>query len=266
MNLVADLAGATASNVNELRLAFQTQRLLELSAYAGTRYTEVLESLYGVSAGDARLQRSEYLGGSRNPISIQQVASTNRGYTSDNVEETQIGELGAYSLSLGRARFNKGFVEPGWVIGVACLRYHHTYQQGIDPTHRQLTRLEQYNPLFVHIGMQPVYTSELFGNADPDTIFGYQFVYDEYRSVSNRISGGMRSTLANSLDVWHFGDLYENAPTLNDSFLQETPTFVDRTLTVPSTTEDQFILDFGFKIDAIRPLPVYGTPRLIDHP
>lgn len=262
-NLWANLSDVSAVNVNDLRLAFQTQRLLEISAYAGTRFTEVLQSLYGVTPGDSRLQLSEFLGGARVPISVQQVASTNMG---SGENDDQLAQLGAYSLSYGRARFNKGFVEPGWVIGVACIRYFHTYQQGIDPTHQQLTRLQQYNPLFVHIGMQPVYTSELYGNVDPDQIFGYQFVYDEYRSQANRISGGLRSTLPESLDVWHFGDLYANAPTLNTSFLEETPDFVDRTLTVPSTTEDQFILDFGFKLQAIRPLPTFGTPRLIDHP
>ena len=44
----ADLANAIGPTVNELRQAIQVQRILERDARSGTRYTEIVQSHFGV--------------------------------------------------------------------------------------------------------------------------------------------------------------------------------------------------------------------------
>ena len=148
---------------------------------------------------------------------------------------------------------------------VACLRYRHTYQQGIAKKWRRKVREDFYDPLFSTIGQQPVYTTELYAKAGPEAVFGYREAWSELRNIPNTISGEMRSGATNSLDIWHFADNYSSAPTLSQSFTEETPVYVDRTLSVPSSSQDNFILNFYFDMSAVRKMPVYSMPSLIDH-
>lgn len=264
---VADLSDATAATVNDLRFAFQMQRVLERTGIYGARYVEYIQSAFGVRAGDSRLQRAEYLGGSRNPLSLQQVSQTTPGEGS-----ATLGEVGAFSLSAGRARFSKGFVEHGRVIGLAAVRQFHTYQQGIPRSHTRFDRFDFYDPSFAYLGYQPVYQYELYASAPKQNIFGYNTPWSDMRRLENRITGGLRSSLNDNMDIWHFGDYYGSPPVLNDSFLQETPLNIDHALSVHSFDESglytgtpQFLMDFWFDIKAIRPMPVNPRPGLIDH-
>ncbi len=263
-NLGVNLADANVLSVPDMRYAFQLQRILERSARAGTRYTEYLLSAFGVQSPDARLQRSEYLGGKRVPLSVQQVAQTTRG--SEDYDE--LGSLGAFSLSNGQCGYSKGFVEHGFVIGVMCIRQHHTYQQGIEKFWQRSDRFSYYDPALAHISEQPIYKSEIYAKGYDtlkDEIFGFQEAWYDLRNRMDIITGEMRSDAENSLDIWHYGDDYASAPFLNASFLKETPDYVDRTIAVPSTSLDQFIFDIYHKQFAIRRMPAYSIPGLIDH-
>lgn len=249
-------------NINDVRYRIALQRMLEKDALGGTRYTEYLLSHFGVSSPDARLNRTELLGGQRIPLGVQQVAQT-----SAPSSESPLGALGAYSLSNGSCRFTKGFVEHGFVFGLACIRQFHTYQQGIEKFWHRTERFDYYDPSFARIGEQPVYESEIFNAKSPTnvvdlkkTIFGYQEAFADLRFRPNRVTGDMRSDAPNSLDIWHFADDYANAPTLNSGFIHETPVYIDRTLTVPSTSQDQFIVDFYHKNIAYRCMPLYSVP------
>lgn len=247
-------------SVNDLRFSVQLQKQLERDARSGSRYIEYIRAAFGVDSGDYRLQRPEFLGGSRNPISIQQVPQTSQGTT-----ESPLAELGAYSLSMGSARAKKGFVEHGFVIGVMCIRQYHTYQQGVERFWRRQNRIDYYDPVFQSIGEQPIYQNELYALSARDLVFGYQEAWADLRYRPNRVSGKMRSTVADSLDIWHFGDEYSSAPVLNQTFINETPQFIDRTLAVPSTSEPQFILDIRINEYATRCLPIYSVLSLLDH-
>lgn len=266
-NLYADLsASGVMASVNDLRYAFQLQKILDRSARSGTRYTEYLLSAFGVESPDARLQRPEYLGGKRMPLSTQQVAQT-----SSTDSNGTLAELGAFSLSTGRCGYTKGFVEHGFVIGVFAIRQRHTYQQGIEKFWSRSDRFSYYDPTFANIGEQPVYKDEIFGlhsqSGDPinGTPFGYQEAWADLRFRPNVVTSQMRSDATNSLDIWHFADDYSNAPTFNKQWLEETPEYVDRTIAVPSTSMDQFIFDFYFNQTGTRRLPTYSVPSLIDH-
>ena len=259
-NLYADLANANAISVDDLRLAFAYQKMLERDAIYGSRYNEYLYGHFGVHIPDAYIQFPQYLGGGRTPLNIVQVAQTSQG-----TEKSPLGNVGAYSWTNGRTGYSRKFQEHGIVMTVACLRYRHTYQQGIAKKWRRRVREDFYDPLFSTIGQQPVYTSELYLTAAADTVFGYREAWSELRSIPNSISGEMRSAATNSLDIWHFADNYASAPTLSQSFTEETPVYVDRTLSVPSSSQDNFILNFYFDMSAVRKMPVYSMPSLIDH-
>lgn len=261
-NLYADLTNSNAITVDDLRLAFAYQKMLERDAIYGSRYNEYLYGHFGVHIPDAYIQFPQYLGGGRTPLNIVQVAQTSQG-----TEESPLGNVGAYSWTNGRTGYSRKFKEHGIVMTVACLRYRHTYQQGIAKKWRRKVREDFYDPLFSTIGQQPVYTTELYGmsTVSKDAIFGYREAWSELRSIPNTISGEMRSDTTNSLDIWHFADKYSSAPTLSQSFTEETPVFVDRTLSVPSSSQDNFILNFYFDMSAVRKMPVYSMPSLIDH-
>lgn len=263
-NLYANLSEAEGGlNVPEIRYAFQLQKILERSARAGTRYTEYILSAFGVQSPDSRLQRPEYLGGKRMPLSVQQAVQSVRG--ADN----ELGALGGFSLSNNVCGYSKGFVEHGFVVGVMCIRQHHTYQQGIPKMFQRHSRFDYYDPILANISEQPVYRSEIFCDetsvALDDTVFGYQEAWYDLRSRPSTIAGDMRSASETSLDIWHYGDDYSVAPTLSQAFIEETPTFVDRTIAVKSTALDQFIFDIYYQQSAVRCLPTYSIPGLVDH-
>lgn len=263
LNLVATGSSYQGFSVNDMRFAFQLQKMLEKDARGGTRYREYLQSHFGVTSPDSRMQVPEFLGGARLPVSIEQVEQTTSGEGANT-----LGQVGAYSLSNGRAGFTKGFVEHGFVIGVMCVRQHHTYQQGLEKFWTRKKRTDFYDPVFANIGEQPIYQSELFFDKTKDNtkdVFGYQEAWADYRYKPSRISGELRSTATNSMDIWHLGDNYANAPILGNQFLSETTEYLDRALAVPSTTANQFIIDIYTENEMIRPMPVYSVPGLIDH-
>ena len=250
-------------NVNDLRLAIQTQKMLEKDARGGTRYREYILSHFGVSVADSRVQVPEFLGGKRSPLNVQQVAQT-----SQNTAESPLASLGAYSLSFGKAGFSKGFTEHGYIIGCMCLRYHHTYQQGVERYAFRKDRLDFYDPVFANIGEQPVYKKELFASAGANEVFGYQEAWADLRYRPSRVSGQLASKSTNTLDIYHFGDEYANAPTLSEGFINETDSNFARTIAIDNaqaTDSDQFVFDIYIQNDAIRELPVYSVPSLMDH-
>lgn len=263
VNLVADLTNATASTVNQLRLAFQIQKLYEKDARGGTRYIEILKSHFGVTSPDSRLQRPEYLGGSRKPINITQVVQN-----SSTTDDSPQGNTAAWSATIdSESVFTKSFVEHGFVIGLLCVRYNHTYQQGLDRMWSRKGRFDYYWPVFANIGEQAVLNKEIYaqGTSEDDEVFGYNEAWADYRYKPSRTSGYMRSQAPISLDVWHLGDDYAELPALSDSWIREDSTIVDRVLAVTSDISHQFYGDIFVRNKSVRPMPVYSIPGLIDH-
>lgn len=251
----------TSINVNDLRLMFATQKLLERQARGGTRYKEILLNEWGVVSPDARLQIPEFLGGRRFPITYYQVPNTSGGQNA----QASISSFGHYS---GNARMTKSFVEHGYIVGVSSIRQVHLYQQGIERFLSRFSRLDFFNPVFSTIGEQPVYRRELYAL---DTLennalaFGYQEAWSDLRSRQNLVSGQISSLAKNTLDIWQFGDEYNNAPILSSEFIQETSNYVDRTLAVSSEVQDQFMVQFVTHVNSIKELPLFSEPSLIDH-
>lgn len=260
--LEADLTNATAVTINELRTAFQIQRLLERDARGGTRYIELILSHFGVRSDDARLQRPEFLGGGTSMLNINPVAQTN------NEIDSPQANLAAVGTGVNKAGFTKSFTEHGIIIGLISARADLTYQQGVERFWSRKTRYDFYWPALSHLGEQEVKNKELFltGSADPVTgdeaVFGYQERYAEYRYKPSRITGLMSSEQPTSLDVWHLAQDFDSLPGLNYLFIGENPPF-KRVSAVPS--QPDFILDMWFSLQCDRPMPVYSVPGLIDH-
>ena len=254
---------ATGSSINQLRLAFQIQKLYEKDARGGTRYTEILRSHFGVTSPDARLQRPEYLGGSRKPINVTQVVQ-NSSTTSDSPQ----GNTAAWSCTIdSEDAFTKSFVEHGFVIGLMCVRHDHTYQQGLDRFWSRKGRFDYYFPVFANIGEQAVLNKEIYadGSEKDNEVFGYQEAWGDYRYKPSRTTGYMRSTAPTSLDVWHLGDKYTSLPHLGDDWIREDGKILDRCLAVTSEVSHQFYGDIFIRNISVRPMPVYSIPGLIDH-
>lgn len=262
--IYADLSSATGLSINALRLAFQTQKMLERDARGGTRYTEIIKSHFGVTSPDARLQRPEFLGGRTTPIQISTVPQT----SSSDTQPTPQGNLAAFALGTNmRDGFTKSFTEHGMVIGLCMVRAELTYQQGLERIFSRSTRLDYYFPALSHLGEQAILNKEIYlqGSADAAAdaaAFGYQERFAEYRYAPSLISGKLRSTYATPLDMWHLAQEFESLPTLSDTFIKEDPP-IDRIIAV--TDEPQFVMDSYIKCRAVRPMPVYSVPGLIDH-
>lgn len=265
-NLWAVSSGnAVVATINQLRMAFQVQKLYERDARGGTRYIEVLKSHFGVTSPDARLQRPEYLGGNRVPINVNQVIQqSGTGAGADTPQGTVVGMSQTTDTNHD---FMKSFTEHGYIIGVMVARYDHTYQQGIERHWSRKTRFDYYWPVFANIGEQAVLNKEIFaqGTAKDNEVFGYQEAWSDYRYKPNRVTGEMRSAYEQSLDVWHLADDYASLPSLSDSWIREDKNTVDRVLAVKSSVSDQLFADIYVSNRATRPMPMYSVPGLIDH-
>nr|CAI9750439.1 major head protein [Microvirus sp.] len=256
---------AIVATINQLRMAFQIQKLYERDARGGTRYIEVLRSHFGVTSPDARLQRPEYLGGNRVPINVNQVIQqSGTGAGADTPQGTVVGMS---QTTDSNHDFIKSFTEHGYIIGVMVARYDHTYQQGIERHWSRKTRFDYYWPVFANIGEQAVLNKEIFaqGTAKDDEVFGYQEAWSDYRYKPSRVTGEMRSAYEQSLDVWHLADDYASLPSLSDSWIREDKNIVDRVLAVKSSVSDQLFADIYVSNRATRPMPMYSVPGLIDH-
>ena len=259
--LYADMSTVASATINSLRTAFQMQKFYERLARGGSRYTEVLRSFFGVVSPDARLQRPEFLGSFTKMVNVNPIAQTSA--TDDTSPQ---GNLSAYGVTAAKFHgFTKSFVEHGYIFGFVCARADLTYQQGVNKMWLRSTVYDFYWPTFAHLGEQAIELRELYaqGSEADTTVFGYQERYAEYRYKPSQITGKFRSSVTGgNLDVWHLSQFFSNAPTLNEEFITENPP-IKRIIAVQD--EPEFLLDIGFRYTTVRPMPMFGTPGLVDH-
>lgn len=259
--LGADLSSVTATTINQLRQAFQVQKYYEELARGGSRYREMIYSLFHTKISDKTVQIPEYLGGTRITINMSQVIQT-----SGTTAESPQGNTAAVSVTpYNGSMFTKSFEEHGYVIGVCCIRHDHTYQQGLEKMWSRKTNLDFYYPVFANLGEQAILKKELYltGTSTDEQAFGYQEAWAEYRMKPNRISGKFRSNATGTLDSWHYGDNYTETPSLSQAWMKEGDSEIQRTLAVDN--EPQFIMDTVIDNTSVRPMPMYSIPGLVDH-
>lgn len=258
--LGADLSNASGTTINELRQAIAVQHIFERDARTGTRYKETLKGAWGVTSPDARLDRSEYIGGHRMPINVNQVIQT-----SSTDSTSPQGNTGAYSMTtLSRNMCTYSATEHGYVLGLAAIRVDHSYQQGLSRLWTRNTRFSYYDPMLANLGEQAVLNQEIYaqGKTQDEEVFGYQEAWADYRYRTNMITSEMRSTYAQTLDAWHYADKYDALPTLSSSWIKEGTENIDRTLAVQSSNSHQFICNFYYEQAWTRPMPIYSMPGI----
>jgi hypothetical protein len=261
-DIYADLSAATAATINQLREAFQIQKLYERDARGGTRYIEILKSHFGVTSPDARLQRPEYLGGGSSPVLVTPVPQTSAVPS----QPTPQGNLASFATAnISGHGFTKSFVEHSIVIGLVSVRADLHYQQGLNRMFSRETRWDFYWPALAHIGEQAILNKEIMaqGTSADENVFGYQERFAEYRYKPSQVCGQFRSNFAQTLDSWHLAQQFASLPSLNSTFIQENPP-VDRVKAVVGTYPD-FLFDGYCSYNCARPMPVYSVPGLIDH-
>ena len=253
-----DLSSAVTFDVADLRLAFQTQKWLERNARAGGRYVEFIEAHFpGVRAVelDARLQRPEYIGGTRQSVVVSEVLNTSATATQAQ------GNMAGHAISVdgqgvGRYRVK----EYGLIMALLSVMPRLQYSsQGINRQWAPVTKYDFYHPEFSNLSEQPVYKSELYydATATDDELFGYQGRYDEHRTKQDMVCADMRDTF----DYWHFAEQFSSHPSLDSTFITCDP----RKDAFASTSEPNVIVHINNKITAVRPMPVIAEPGYIDH-
>ena len=257
--LIADMSTVTAATINQLRQAFQIQRLLERDARGGTRYAEIVRSHFGVVSPDQRLQRPEYLGGGTTPLFTREVED-NTGLTGN----APLGRLAAMGTVTGNNSWRKSFTEHCIIIGLCSARADLNYQQGLERQWSRRSKHDFYWPTLANLGEQAVLNKEIFaqGIAADDLVFGYQERYAEYRYKPSLCTGEMRSSSILPLDTWHLAQDFASLPVLDDTFIEENPP-IDRVVAL--SAGPKFLMDMFFDYRCARPMPTYSVPGLIDH-
>ena len=253
--LYADMDNVSSTTVNELRQAFQIQKWLERNARGGTRYIEQILSHFGVKSSDARLQRPEYLGGGKTPVTISEVLQM-----SSSDETSPQGNMAGHGVSVGNSnQFSRYFEEHGMIIGIMSVIPRTAYMQGIPRLLSKTDRYDFYWPEFAHLGEQTVQSQELYWSPASESYnksdFGYQPRYTEYRYIPDTVHG----EFGNTLKFWHMAREFANAPLLNSDFVKCKGDSLKRPFPVQDDSHKLYVQTYC-NIKAIRPIPKYGNP------
>ncbi|MCL2537974.1 MAG: hypothetical protein FWE52_00625 [Alphaproteobacteria bacterium] len=255
LNLVAKTSLAAGIPVPDVRQGFQTQLLFEINMDGGNRYTEHLRNLFNVIPPDSRLQRAEFLGGGQSPVIFREVLQT-----SETSGDQPLGQLGGHGFTAQETHeFTKSFVEDGWVLGFIYIRPKGQYQQSLSRHFTKLTRFDHYIPVFAHLSQQPVYKYEVDATQgrNPNAVFGYQDVWDEYRHILPSVHGLVKT----NLDFFAWQRVFSNEQSLNSDFIQCRPG--GRPFKI--TDQSPWVVEMMHHIKALRPMPKRGTSGRIDH-
>ncbi|AXQ65957.1 MAG: major capsid protein [Microviridae sp.] len=256
----ADLSTATASSINDLRQAFRLQEFLEKNARGGSRYIEVIKSHFGVTSSDARLQRPEYLGGGKSPVTISEVLQTSESGVA-STDPTPQGNMAGHGINVGGSNnFSYYAQEHGYIIGIMSIMPKTAYFQGIPKHFKKFDKFDYYFPSFAHLGEQPITTEEIWATSSvkDDQVFGYTPRYAEYKHMLSSVHGEFRTTL----EFWHMARKFDSQPYLNEEFINCDPT--ERIFAVQGTISEpveQIYAHIFHDLKATRLMPYFGTPK-----
>lgn len=247
-----------STTINDLRKSIRLQEWLEKNARGGARYVEQLMSHFGVNPGDYTAQRPVYLGGGKQPVTVSEVLA------STETTDQALGDMAGHGVSVGNTNgFKHSFREHGFVIGIMSVLPRTAYQQGIHKMWSRTDKLEYAWPEFANLGEQEIKSKEIFADytvagTTNESTFGYQSRYAEYKYGKSSVHGQFRDTM----DYWHLGRKFASRPVLNNTFVKMTPAEAVRVFAVQNPTVEQYYAQVYNKVDALRPLPYFGTPTL----
>lgn len=264
-----------ATTINDFRRALAIQRWLEANARGGARYVEQIEGHFNVRVPDYRLQRAEYLGGGKQPVSISEVLATADSERAES--DSYVGDMAGHGISVGRTnQFTYRCEEHGFVVGFLSVTCRTAYSQGISRMWSRRDKFDYAWPETANLGEQEIKSKELFysfDNADEaanEAVFGYIPRYAEYKFHNDRIAGDFRT----SLSFWHLGRRFTVRPVLDDIF---TTMYEDgggngvansreesfRRIFYVNNGSDYLWMQLYHRLTAKRPLPYFGVPQII---
>lgn len=242
-------------NINDLRTSNALQRWFERNARGGSRYIEQILSHFGVRSSDARLQRPQFLGGGRMPISVSEVLQT----SSTDATSPQANMAG-HGISAGvNNGFKHYFEEHGYIIGIMSITPRSGYQQGVPRDFTKFDNMDFYFPEFAHLSEQEIKNKEIYLSDDAnynEGTFGYTPRYAEYKYKASESHGDFRGNLA----YWHLNRIFADKPNLNTTFVECNPS--NRVFATSETEDDKFWVQLYQDVRALRLMPKYGTPML----
>ena len=242
-------------NINDLRTSNALQRWFERNARGGSRYIEQILSHFGVRSSDARLQRPQFLGGGRMPISVSEVLQT-----SSTDETSPQANMAGHGISAGiNNGFKHYFEEHGYIIGIMSITPRSGYQQGVPRDFTKFDNMDFYFPEFAHLSEQEIKNQELFVSDDKtynEGTFGYVPRYAEYKYHQSEAHGDFRGNLS----FWHLNRIFEDRPNLNTTLVECNPS--NRVFATSETADDKFWVQLYQDVKALRLMPKYGTPML----
>lgn len=242
-------------SINDLRTSNALQRWFERNARSGSRYIEQILSHFGVRSSDARLQRPQFLGGGRTPVSVSEVLQT-----SSTDDTSPQANMAGHGISAGvNHGFKRYFEEHGYIIGIMSIRPRTGYQQGVPKDFRKFDNMDFYFPEFAHLGEQEIKNEELYLQQTPagnDGVFGYTPRYAEYKYSMNEVHGDFRGNMA----FWHLNRIFSESPNLNTAFVECNPS--NRVFATAGTSDDKYWIQLYQDVKALRLMPKYGTPTL----
>lgn len=251
------------TTINDLRRAFRLQEWLEKNARGGTRYIESILTHFGVKSSDKRLQRPEYITGTKSPVVISEVLNTTGSFEAgdpSSATSSPQGAMAGHGVSVTSGKNGSYYCEEhGYIIGIMSVMPKTAYQQGIPRTFLKNDTLDYYWPTFANIGEQEVQNQELYAYTPTgQNTFGYVPRYSEYKYMPSRVAGEFRNTL----DYWHLGRIFNTQPALNQTFVECAPANTKRIFAVTNEGTDSLYCHVLNKITAVRPMPKYGTPMI----
>lgn len=244
-----------STTINDLRRAFRLQEWLEIQARAGSRYVETILGHFGVRSSDKRLQRPEYITGTKSPVRISEVLQTSQ------TDGTPQANMAGHGVAYTAGKYGSYYCEEhGLVLGIMSVIPKPAYQNGIPKFFLKTNDpFDFYWPKFANIGEQPVLVDEIFAyQSDGQDTWGYVPRYSEYKFMPSRTCGEFRSTL----DYWTLTRQFTTTPGLNQEFIEVDPAESERIFAVEDAPNAHLYVTIYHKISALRKMPVYGTPTI----
>lgn len=258
--VIADLTKVLGATLNAFRLTATMQQIKEMLLFYGGRINNVIKTQYGVTAPEGILEQTELLGHAHCELNMDTVLQT-----SESSATSPLGDSAGYSTTFSEDYlFEKSFTYWSVLSVVVVVRQRHTYCQGLNMQHTKKRKHDFYNPMFKGLGLQPRNKSIIYltGTETDKDVWNFAPAWQEYRFELDRVTGLMAPNVPNNLAVYNYADLYETVPNSGEEWINETPVYLDRTLTVQSTVTPQFMADFQFDIERINTVPNYVLPGI----
>lgn len=264
-------AGITVAN---LRSAYALDKLYRLmvSAKDGS-YSEQMKTRFGVDAPDDDW-KSKFIGAIDAPVTIGDVTTTSDTYNETDQSGAIPGTLYGNGWSQSKGTIDFTSKEHGIIMGIFSILPECDYQSDqIDAFNTKLKREDFFVPEFADLGKQPtpIYQFKFSKDTDMSKVLGWNLRYSEYKTSFDMVHGVFNSDdkfQNQSYNAWvaprnQTLSQYSNGATV--SFFKALPSVLNQIMVQQydgTEQTDQFLVNAGFNVQAIRPMSIYGEPSL----